>query len=529
MKSYLQWSIVTIAIVIFSACDSHISISDGNTTLHYPNIESGDTNNTAKENTNAPRTILCRVRYKGIMYGCAASETGRIWLDRNLGASRVAALPSDAASYGYYFQWGRPADGHQLVSPDKRHQRATTVHPSFGEFITVNNTTTDWVVDGVDSNGTQREAFLWKTDGTGICPKGFRVPTAEELLNEFFQPHFKSTLNFPLAGFRNNDKNDIEISESANDTFWDPAGYYMASDKSSNGVAKVLFLNQNKGKISTKGRAYGYSVRCIKRESWEVAPAVPSPSENATGTDGNGASGGSTSDGNTTDSNSTSSVSIMHHGFVYKPILSQSGRTWLDRNLGAIDVLESPSDQASYGYYFQWGRPKDGHQFSYSDKVNLQAETITPPHDKFITVNSSATDWVVASVEGIDVDSDGTKRERFLSKIDGTGICPLNYRIPTAEELRNEYLLETITTESNSILKFPLAGIRNSVDGNITEDANTISAENAVGYYLTSESALNGQVKIFFLNQSMGKIIKKDRAYGYSARCIKALPGEEAL
>ncbi|MCB4763082.1 MAG: hypothetical protein LGB78_04130, partial [Sulfurovum sp.] len=75
MKSYLQWSIVTIAIVIFSACDSHISISDGNTTLHYPNIESGDTNNTAKENTNAPRTILCRVRYKGIMYGCAASET----------------------------------------------------------------------------------------------------------------------------------------------------------------------------------------------------------------------------------------------------------------------------------------------------------------------------------------------------------------------------------------------------------------------------------------------------------------------
>ena len=38
----------------------------------------------------------------------------RCWLDRNLGASRVANSYDDSQAYGYLFQWGRANDGHQI-------------------------------------------------------------------------------------------------------------------------------------------------------------------------------------------------------------------------------------------------------------------------------------------------------------------------------------------------------------------------------------------------------------------------------
>ena len=44
------------------------------------------------------------------------SLTGKIWMDRNLGATQVAQSSSDKASYGYLFQWGRSSDGHQKRS-----------------------------------------------------------------------------------------------------------------------------------------------------------------------------------------------------------------------------------------------------------------------------------------------------------------------------------------------------------------------------------------------------------------------------
>ena len=39
--------------------------------------------------------------------------TGRTWMDRNLGASRVAMSSTDTLAYGDLYQWGRRSDGHQ--------------------------------------------------------------------------------------------------------------------------------------------------------------------------------------------------------------------------------------------------------------------------------------------------------------------------------------------------------------------------------------------------------------------------------
>jgi hypothetical protein len=54
---------------------------------------------------------------KLVTYGIITSNvTGRKWLDRNLGAANMATAFNDWANYGDLFQWGRRADGHQLIT-----------------------------------------------------------------------------------------------------------------------------------------------------------------------------------------------------------------------------------------------------------------------------------------------------------------------------------------------------------------------------------------------------------------------------
>ena len=51
---------------------------------------------------------------------CSAFQTvtsaGQVWMDRNLGALRVAQSVDDYHSYGWLYQWGRLADGHEIRS-----------------------------------------------------------------------------------------------------------------------------------------------------------------------------------------------------------------------------------------------------------------------------------------------------------------------------------------------------------------------------------------------------------------------------
>ncbi|MCB4759343.1 MAG: hypothetical protein LGB58_01275, partial [Sulfurovum sp.] len=82
MKSYLQWLVAIMVIVILGACNVG-DINTNNTTKDDTNTTKGDTNTTGT-------TPLCEVPYKDITYGCVTSQTGRIWLDRNIGAARVA-------------------------------------------------------------------------------------------------------------------------------------------------------------------------------------------------------------------------------------------------------------------------------------------------------------------------------------------------------------------------------------------------------------------------------------------------------
>lgn len=131
-------------------------------------------------------------------------STSLEFLDRNLGAERAATEIHDHRSYGWLFQWGRRADGHQQVdwtSPTKGAFRLGTAPNAEAptDRTTADDTpfylkgpgTVDWVRDPNQATAedyslncywaAKREDLAYASGGTNNpCPRGFRIPTATE-------------------------------------------------------------------------------------------------------------------------------------------------------------------------------------------------------------------------------------------------------------------------------------------------------------------------------------------------------------
>ena len=61
-------------------------------------------------------STTAEISWKGLLYNTITSSTGRVWLDRNLGATQVCTSSTDTACYGGLYQWGRDTDGHQILT-----------------------------------------------------------------------------------------------------------------------------------------------------------------------------------------------------------------------------------------------------------------------------------------------------------------------------------------------------------------------------------------------------------------------------
>jgi uncharacterized protein (TIGR02145 family) len=135
------------------------------------------------------------LRSGGLASDDVLSTTGKIWKDKNLGASQVATSSTDAASYGDLYQWGRAADGHQLrshdISADASNFYNATVEG--GDATTWTTGGNDWdakfiynVINGNEDWLASPNNDLWQ-GGAGTnnpCPTGYRIPTVTEFNNE---------------------------------------------------------------------------------------------------------------------------------------------------------------------------------------------------------------------------------------------------------------------------------------------------------------------------------------------------------
>jgi hypothetical protein len=184
------------------------------------------------------------------------SSTGKIWMDRNLGATQVATGSADAASYGDLYQWGRLADGHQIRTSGTTATLSSTDVPGNGNFITVNSGNYDW--------RSPQNNNLWQgVNGTNNpCPTGYRLPTETELNAERLiwssdnaAGAFDSVLKLPMAGGRNYGNGSLGNVGSF--------GFYWFSTVSG-ASARRLSFDSGDASMGTRGRASGFSVRCLK-------------------------------------------------------------------------------------------------------------------------------------------------------------------------------------------------------------------------------------------------------------------------
>lgn len=182
--------------------------------------------------------------------------SGKIWMDRNLGASQAATSSTDAASFGDLYQWGRRADGHQCRNSTTTAVLSSIDQPAHGNFILSPNQPNDW--------RNPQNSNLWQ-GVNGInnpCPSGYRLPTFIEWNEEIRSwssensvGAFDSPLKLPTAVDRRGNDGFINTGNSF--------GSYWSSSISTQYSTAYRITNSSASGLNI-GRANGSSVRCIR-------------------------------------------------------------------------------------------------------------------------------------------------------------------------------------------------------------------------------------------------------------------------
>jgi uncharacterized protein (TIGR02145 family) len=178
--------------------------------------------------------------------------TGKIWMDRNLGATQVATSSTDASAYGDLYQWGRGNDNHQLRTSSTTSTLSSTDTPGNADFIL----SADW--------RSSQNNNLWQgVNGVNNpCPSGYRIPTEAEWTaekNSWSSDNaagaFSSSLKLPMAGYRSY-TTGVVLNAGAYGAYW-------SSTVNGTRVRTKEFITNN-GFFGNTNRGWGTSVRCIK-------------------------------------------------------------------------------------------------------------------------------------------------------------------------------------------------------------------------------------------------------------------------
>jgi uncharacterized protein (TIGR02145 family) len=182
-----------------------------------------------------------------------------------------------------------------------------------------------------------------------------------------------------------------------------------------------------------------------------------------------------------------------------------TGKTWMDRNLGATQAATSSTDANAYGDLYQWGRGSDGHQCRSSSTTSSISSLSQPTNSNYILAPNSPFDWL------------SPQNTNLWQNVNGiNNPCPSGYRIPTNTEQNTERLSWSVNTSVgafSSSLKLTIAGYRYYVDG-------ALHNVNLLGHYWSSIIDVTNSIHLAF-SSSNAYMFSNYRSGGFSVRCIK--------
>ncbi len=182
-----------------------------------------------------------------------------------------------------------------------------------------------------------------------------------------------------------------------------------------------------------------------------------------------------------------------------------TGKTWMDRNLGASRAATSSTDAEAYGDLYQWGRAADGHQKRNSDTTSTLSGGDTPGHGDFILATIPPFDWRSLQNDDLWQGVNGVNNP-----------CPSGYRLPTAAEWEEEVQSWSSNNAAGAFaspLKLPVAGYRHYSDGSL------YLGGSYGGYWSSTVVGSNSRGLGF---DSYGAHVNiRYRVSGHSVRCIK--------
>ncbi len=207
------------------------------------------------------------------------AKDGRTWLSHNLGANytnihhpnfdpkQQATSSIDLDAAGSYFQWGRRADGHEIMhvagsglegDQPTTDVVATDLAPTDKSFIVPGNGESWTSASGAD--------WMWWSDldsQNNPCPRGYLVATFQEIEDllsaEGIANIFGSSDNFAFTRTNTRRSNKVNIGSSDQSMWWT-----RDKDATNNRSTEELLNDRNYGERPGIARHVGHPIRCVK-------------------------------------------------------------------------------------------------------------------------------------------------------------------------------------------------------------------------------------------------------------------------
>ena len=193
------------------------------------------------------------------------SATGRVWMDRNLGASRAGQTSTDFQAYGCLYQWGRGNDGHASISWTAS-TAGSPVNGTTGTLATTDTPVNALFIDNGTDWRSNNNNTRWQrgTQVNNPCPSGFYVPTDLEITAEYTQYAITNAAtayaNGPGTGFR-----FVLPGYRSGASLASKGGSIHIWSSTVSGTNSLNRINTANGSYSNADfRNQGFSVRCIK-------------------------------------------------------------------------------------------------------------------------------------------------------------------------------------------------------------------------------------------------------------------------